>query len=120
MFHLLQGIVVLIVQEAEESRLRAEFEKQGIRLPEKSTEGAWDSNVITPGTPFMFRLSIALQYYIHLRLNSDPGWRNIMVGPSTFNHLSWFKPIRLDCLRPGIGPGLHDQFCCHSPSLAGP
>ena len=68
------------VQEKEEERLRAEWEAQGLKLPPKLAKSElFDSNTITPGTPFMHRLAIALQYYVHVRLNSDPGWKYLEV-----------------------------------------
>ena len=50
-----------------------------MQLPKAEKSELADSNTITPGTPFMDRLATALQYYVHLRLNTDPGWQGIEV-----------------------------------------
>lgn len=40
---------------------------------------AWDSNAITPGTPFMDLLAQSLRYWVVQKMNSDPGWKGIEV-----------------------------------------
>lgn len=60
--------------------VRQELQRQGLSvLPPKSEEEIFDSNVISPGTTFMMRLSNCLRYYIRERLNNDPGWKNLQV-----------------------------------------
>ncbi|OQR70814.1 5'-3' exoribonuclease 2-like [Tropilaelaps mercedesae] len=67
-------------------RLRTELTLKGYYLPPEKAPGEhFDSNCITPGTPFMDRLAKCLHYYIHDRLNNDPGWRNIEVILSDAN-----------------------------------
>ena len=54
-----------------------EMEELGMDVLESPTP--WDSNVITPGTEFMHRLSLYVWYYILERVNRDPAWQNIKV-----------------------------------------
>ncbi|CAH0594498.1 unnamed protein product [Chrysodeixis includens] len=70
----------------EIARIRSELLAKGAYLPpERPKEAHFDSNCITPGTPFMDRLSKCLHYYIHDRLNNDPGWKGIKVILSDAN-----------------------------------
>ncbi|KAL6715170.1 5'-3' exoribonuclease 2 [Lecanora helva] len=39
----------------------------------------WDSNAITPGTPFMDILAASLRYWCAYKINTDPGWEKIKV-----------------------------------------
>ncbi|KAK7103968.1 5'-3' exoribonuclease 2-like [Littorina saxatilis] len=68
------------------TEMREEMITKGCHLPPvKPSSERFDSNCITPGTPFMFRLANCLRYYIHDRLNNDPGWQDIMVILSDAN-----------------------------------
>lgn len=70
----------------EVSRIRSELLVKGANLPPEKPKGEhFDTNCITPGTPFMDRLSKCLHYYIHDRLNNDPGWKGIKVILSDAN-----------------------------------
>ncbi|KAG0358476.1 5'-3' exoribonuclease 1 [Podila minutissima] len=49
---------------------------KGEELPE---EEQFDRNCITPGTPFMKRLSAQLEYFISKKITEDSNWRNVQV-----------------------------------------
>ncbi|WVZ54589.1 hypothetical protein U9M48_005363, partial [Paspalum notatum var. saurae] len=72
-------------KEIQEDEMRKELRAQGKEVPPREISEVPDPNVITPGTEFMEKLSQALEYYIRARLNSDPGWKDIMVILSDAN-----------------------------------
>lgn len=75
-----------VEKRLEMERVREELLARGCVLPpEKPKEEHFDSNCITPGTPFMQRLSECLSYYIHERMNNNPAWKSIKVILSDAN-----------------------------------
>ncbi|KAG4113437.1 hypothetical protein ERO13_D13G223775v2 [Gossypium hirsutum] len=65
------------IVEAEEDRLWRQFEMEGKLVFSKEECEVFDSNVITPGTGFMYRLSKKPEDYIESRMNGDSSWKGI-------------------------------------------
>ncbi|WRT69101.1 uncharacterized protein IL334_006085 [Kwoniella shivajii] len=68
--------------DKEEERREAikMFEAMGHQVSEETqNHKSWDTNAITPGTPFMDLLSISLKYWVSYKLSTDPGWKNLKV-----------------------------------------
>lgn len=73
----------------EKDEERAEFQKvlnaqkanrgEDINSLEEVLEKTWDSNAITPGTPFMFLLAESLQYWCAYKFTTDPSWKDMKV-----------------------------------------
>ena len=93
-------------KEEEEERLRAEWAAEGRAVPPKREGRPFDSNVITPGTPFMDRLAVFLRAFTHKKISSDSGWKGIKVilsdasVPGEGEH-KIMEHIRLQRLQPG-------------------
>jgi 5'-3' exoribonuclease 2 len=51
--------------------------KAGEEVAEEVIQKTWDSNVITPGTPFMDILAASLRYWIAYKLSTDPAWEKV-------------------------------------------
>lgn len=69
----------LHMAEEVEDKFRKEFEMEGkVLLPKKESQVS-DSNVITPGTEFMYTLARKLRSYIRQRIGDSVAWRSIMV-----------------------------------------
>lgn len=67
-------------KEKEIERLEAikMFEALGHSISdEQKNKVSWDTNAITPGTPFMDLLANSLRYWVALKMNNDPAWANV-------------------------------------------
>ncbi|CRK97630.1 CLUMA_CG011016, isoform A [Clunio marinus] len=64
-------------RSAKEAEVQEEKARQkGEVLP---SEARFDSNCITPGTPFMCRLNTALRYFIQHKISTSKAWRHCKV-----------------------------------------
>jgi 5'-3' exoribonuclease 2 len=52
---------------------------EDINTLQEVVEKTWDSNAITPGTPFMHLLAESLQYWCAYKFTTDPSWRDMKV-----------------------------------------
>ncbi|KAK4626443.1 5'-3' exoribonuclease 2 [Fulvia fulva] len=75
-------------EAAEKDAEAAEFHKRMIANGERGADGdgeesnpkkTWDSNSITPGTPFMDLLAASLRYWISYKLTTDPAWEKMKI-----------------------------------------
>ncbi len=68
------------IQDEEKARLAALKQSYGETIDDAiKVKKTWDSNAITPGTPFMDKLALALRYWTAYKLSSDPGWKDLQV-----------------------------------------
>lgn len=79
-------------RSAQEAKEKDEEKKEFMRLLERQNGGSltdavqenlekktWDSNAITPGTPFMDILAASLRYWVAYKHNTDPMWAQLKV-----------------------------------------
>lgn len=66
-------------KEQDKAELLKMLKSQGGPIENPTIKKAWDSNEITPGTPFMDILAASLRYWIAYKLNTDPAWAKMKV-----------------------------------------
>jgi 5'-3' exoribonuclease 2 len=97
-----------------EQQVRIDMEQQqnqdeSIIGKQTKKSNAWDSNVITPGTPFMLNLATYIRFYIRKRISEDKAWENLRIIfsdasiPGEGEH-KIMRHIRLQRSQPGYNP----------------
>lgn len=66
-------------KEEDKAELLKMLKSQGGPIENPEIKKAWDSNEITPGTPFMDILASSLRYWTAYKLNTDPAWAKMKV-----------------------------------------
>eukprot|EP00808_Paulinella_micropora_P002684 g61129.t1 len=92
-------------KETKESLLRM------VQEGEVPPSTPFDSNCITPGTEFMAKLSRHLQFYVKMKLHSDPSWQKIEVilsgaevpGEGEHKIMMYIRQMKM---QPGYNPNL--------------
>ena len=79
-------------REAELNEKKAR--DKGEKLPE---EDRFDSNCITPGTPFMVRLQEQLKYFVNNKISTDGLWKGTKVCSTYIIVVCVFACNRLSC-----------------------
>lgn len=69
----------------------------------------FDTNCITPGTDFMEHVNNIIQYYISLRISTDPVWKKVVVLYSSHRCPGEGEHKIIDYLRQTIANGTYDD-----------
>ena len=83
-------ILLSIYRSAQEAQ--AVVDKAVSRGQVMPTEERFDSNCITPGTEFMWKLQKQLKYFVHKKTTTDPLWQQVKVvlsGQDVRVHVQW-------------------------------
>lgn len=80
----------------------------GKEITEEEHKEAWDSNAITPGTPFMDLLATSLRYWVVQKMNTDPAWKNVGIDNFILSQLLTNVQIQVLISDAGVpGEGEH-------------
>ncbi|CAI2178488.1 15228_t:CDS:10 [Funneliformis geosporum] len=96
-----------VTQELE--RLEASGQSIDTTIKQKKS---FDSNCITPGTPFMARLAECLRYWIADKLNTELGWKNAFILSDASVPGEGEHKI-MDFIRAQRASPYHDPNTCH-------
>jgi 5'-3' exoribonuclease 2 len=103
------------VKEKKQMKVQVleEMASLGYDIPaEEEDHNSWDSNVITPGTEFMTKISVFIRFYVLEKMNSDKYWKGLKVIISDASVAGEGEHKIMDFIRsqrsqPNYNPNLH-------------